>query len=325
MQRVANEEVAEQARDWIVWFASGDAHQADLDAFHQWLSISPLHAEAFDEAKSLWHALTPLESTFRKPAGPVGTMELRTRTNRIKPARRPRIVAAFGVAAVLLMMLVGPHVWLRAQADYMTDGDTTADVLLPDGSRVMLNRYAAIRLAFTNTERRVELLRGEALFNVQKDLRRPFRVVADGGVSEAVGTVYAVRLADNGVRVVVDEGRVRVVLDSNAANRIELVPNEMLTYADDAFVKPPTHVDVDRALAWRDGLLVFKDKPLAAVMAELERYHPGRIVVIGDVGGFQPVSGRVDLGRLDEGIATLAATHGLRVQHITPWLTVVRK
>ncbi len=80
----------------------------------------------------------------------------------------------------------------------------------------------------------------------------------------------------------------------------------------------------DDALAWRNGKVVFTDRPLADALAELERYHRGRILLLGAGRAYQSISGVIDLDKLDEGIAALAATHGLTVVHLTPYLTLLR-
>ena len=69
---------------------------------------------------------------------------------------------------------------------------------------------------------------------------------------------------------------------------------------------------------------VLVDRPLPEALAELERYHPGRILLLSGGRTASPVSGVIDLDRLDEGLAALAATHGLTAHRLTPYLTVLR-
>jgi transmembrane sensor len=228
------------------------------------------------------------------------------------------------LAACLLLFALAPEISIALRADYVGDtkGITTID--LPDSSRVTLNRDSAIRLHFGNGLRQVELLRGEAFFEVRPDPQRPFQVLAEGGVSEAVGTTYAVRRGEAGVTVAVSEGRVAVTAGGGPAPAIALRAGEGLRYAADGRLGGKFPLDVERELAWRRGKVVFVDRPLAEALAELERYHPGEILLLGDEHGFQPISGVVDLDRLDQGIAALAATHGLSAFRLTPYLTVLR-
>jgi transmembrane sensor len=82
--------------------------------------------------------------------------------------------------------------------------------ILPDGSVVELKDGAAIEVDFSDALRRVVLRRGEAHFHVTKNPQRPFVVAAGKIEVRAVGTAFAVQLADAAIEVIVTEGRVAV-------------------------------------------------------------------------------------------------------------------
>jgi transmembrane sensor len=197
-------------------------------------------------------------------------------------------------------------------------------VSLPDGSRATLNRDSAIRVDFASAARRVTLLRGEVYVEVVPDAAHPFRVAAGQGVSEAVGTAYAVRRVDGRTQVAVTEGRVAVTSTAGPGAGVSLVAGEGVRYADGRFLGTKFAVNGDDALAWRQDRIVFVDRPLRDALSELERYHRGRIVLLGGSRAYRPVSGVIDLQKLEDGITALAATHGLTAVHLTPYLTVLR-
>ena len=210
------------------------------------------------------------------------------------------------------------------RADYVSGVDGTVAVTLPDGSRATLNRNSAIRVDYSDAFRRVELLQGEVFVEVRPNPARPFRVAAGRGVSEAVGTAYAVSRLERGTRVAVTEGRVAVTSEVEPARTVSLRAGEGVRYADGRFLGGKFAMNGDDALAWRNGKVVFTDRPLADALAELERYHRGRILLLGTGRAYQSISGVIDLDKLDEGVAALAATHGLTVVHLTPYLTLLR-
>lgn len=84
-------------------------------------------------------------------------------------------------------------------------------IVLPDGSRVMF-LSAGTELAQAGTQgRQSTLVRGSARFDVVHDARNPFRVTAGRVVIEDVGTVFRVRVLEDGrTHVAVEEGRVTV-------------------------------------------------------------------------------------------------------------------
>ena len=317
-------DLAERARAWVVTLASGETSEDDLAALKAWLGRSALHARAFEAERAFWQRLAPLQATFerleeaeRSPLPAVGRL----------PRRRvvgAGLSAAAALAASLLLLIFAPEIETALRADYSSGVAAVRSVTLPDGSRATLDRDSAIAVDFSTGLRQIELLQGEAYFEVAPDAARPFRVLAAGGVSEAVGTAYAVRLQDAGVRVAVTEGRVAVTAEAASGVTRDLEAGQALRYRE---AGPPGEVvafDGARALAWRQGKLVLVERPLNEALAELQRYHPGRIVLLEGDRPAASVSGVIDLDRLDEGIAALAATHGLAVQHLTPYLTVLR-
>lgn len=320
MRNSDDKTIAEQAQHWVVRLAAGDMTADELTAFKAWLGRSEDHERAFADERRFWHRLSSLGETFdrldpeRDRAAPAPS-----------PGRRRHIAyAALAVAACLLVYFSGPPLLTRLQADLVSGFDRAVTVALTDGSRVTLNRDSAIRVDFSTAARRVELLRGEVFVEVVPDAARPFRVAVGQGVSEAVGTAYAVRRGEARTRVAVTEGRVAVTGAAEPGVTVSLVAGEGVRYADGRLLGAKFAVNGEDALAWRRNKVVFVGRPLRDALAELERYHRGRIVLLGDGPAYRPVSGVIDLDKLDDGITALAATHGLRAVQITPYLTVLR-
>lgn len=315
------------ARAWVIRLASGAMTEARLTEFYAWLGASPAHARAFEEERAFWQRLAPLQATFEHlDRAAVVASAAPQRAVRLPPRRRgwrPALAGLAALAACLLLLAFAPELSLTLKADLRSDEAAVLSATLPDGSRVTLDRNSAIAVDFDGGQRRVELLAGEAFFEVARDPERPFRVTAAGGSSEAIGTAYAVRLEHDGARVAVTEGRVAVSLGAAGARR-EVTAGEALSYSDAGSFSVPPGLDAGRALAWREGRVVLVDRPLPDALAELERYHPGRILLLTDGRSASPVTGVIAIDRLDEGLAALAATHGLTTHRLTPYLTVLR-
>ena len=183
-------------------------------------------------------------------------------------------------------------------------------------------------MQFGPAERRVVLLRGEALFEVAPEPARRFRVAAEGGVSEAVGTAFVVREDGDLVTVAVTHGVVAVASpeapEPSSGAAVRVARGQQVTYAAGRAPGAPVPADPETAAAWRTGRLILEGTPFLEAMARLERYRPGRIVVLGDAARLRPVSGVFALDRLDEAIDGLAATQGLSVTRITSRLVILR-
>lgn len=154
---------------------------------------------------------------------------------------------------------------------------------MADGSRVTLNTDSAVRVAVSDTERRVDLEQGEAFFDVARDPSRPFVVVAGAQRVVVLGTKFSVRRERDEIRVIVSEGRVRVERRGGAGAQIptaDLTAGSIARSDGEALrVQKTAPSEVERYLSWREGFLVFQETPLADAVAEFNRYNAQKIVI----------------------------------------------
>ena len=302
--------IVNEAAIWVARLQSSDATDEDREEFAQWASIDPAHSAIFDELLGLWRQLKDV------PISPERLAQLRK-------SRRGALgsLAIVGVlASAVLLSAYHLGVVDRIRSDHYTAVGEVRSVELADGSRAYLNTDTAIALTFTESERRVTLLRGEAFFDVKAAPHRPFVVVEGKWAAEALGTRYSVRSAFGGKQadVQVEEGRVRVL---GADRPITLGPGE------GAIVSPSQSlilfkIDEDQ-LAWRTGKLVFSGRPLSEVLATLERYRSGRIVLLDEEAGRHEVSGVFNLQNTDQILDALEKNLSLRVTRLPGGVVIV--
>lgn len=309
------------AHAWVVRLASGDMSERELAELRAWLDADARHRAAFDEARQIWHAAGDIPDAFAPPAAAAAT------TTAQRPARmgsRARVPSAAAAAAVIVAVAAAAmfgDVWTRLRADHVTAVGEQAEIRLPDGSTARLNTNSAIAVSYADGHRRIDLLRGEAYFDVRSAPDRPFRVRFDAGTATALGTAYAVRNGDRQSAVAVAEGRVAVETDSGQRESIMLQAGERFRHVGGETVVEA--VDPDRVAAWRRGRIVIAGESLSQAVAELDRYRPGEIVVIGDGDTAEPVSGVFALDRIDSAVTALAATRGMTVTRITDRLLIL--
>ena len=209
--------------------------------------------------------------------------------DRAKPLGLRRRTLAFACAAALLLAVGGAFFLALAPNGerYATPVGGLASVPMADGSNITLNTDSQIRIALTDTERRVELGHGEAFFEVSKDPNRPFVVRAGDKRVIAVGTKFSVRREGDDIEIVVTEGKVRV--EDGAAERdsrvgaaadVFLTPGS-IARADDAgvLVQRRSLPEAEEHLSWRTGRLMFRNQGLAEAIAEFNRYNTRKIVI----------------------------------------------
>ena len=81
-------------------------------------------------------------------------------------------------------------------------------------------------------------------------------------------------------------------------------------------VTAPARADMEQAMGWREGVLVFRDMPLSEAVAEINRYRPGRIMVLDDALAARRVSGRFQIARLDLAIDRIREAFGAHVRQL---------
>jgi transmembrane sensor len=234
------------------------------------------------------------ETVLSEPASACPTIEespylAAPAAGRAKPlGLRQRKLALSAAAALLFAVGGGLYLALAPNGErYATPVGGLASVPMPDGSNVTLNTNSQIRIALTDTERRVELGHGEAFFEVSKDPKRPFVVRAGDKRVIAVGTKFSVRREGDDIEIVVTEGKVRVEdgavrQDSRVGGSADvfLTPGS-IARADDAgvLVQQRTLPEAEEHLSWRTGWLTFRDLGLADAIAEFNRYSARKIVI----------------------------------------------
>jgi transmembrane sensor len=276
----------QEAADWFARLRAG-ASEAELAAFAVWRADT-LNGDTYDRLARQWEQSRFLANT---------SLGRGRDLSRASVWHRRPVVRVAAVAA-LVVLIVGGGLWLHggmrsdqaaAPVAYASKADAVRTVTLADGSRVTLDRSSAVQVAYSASERRLELLKGRARFDVAHDPARPFAVRADGGTVVAHGTIFDVELRPALVRVVLLRGSVEVradpVVARGAPGRM-LVPGQALVYAHGKAPSPPVAAD-PADTAWPGAMLSFDATPLREAVAGFNRRNAVKLVLgserIGDL------------------------------------------
>jgi transmembrane sensor len=291
-----NEQISHEAAEWLVEFRSGDVDAAGQREFDAWLRASPEHIRAFIEMAALWHeggGIDPrreldLEAIIARARSEQRIAELSPaqgagdRGTAVRDAgaeRRWGRAAGWAIAAGVLAAAVATTLLLRSglpsRQTYITGVGETRPILLPDGSKVLLDSKSRLRVSYTAAVRNVELLQGQALFDVVRNPRRPFRVLAGDARVRDLGTVFDVNRLGRGTVVTVLEGRVAI---PTSLQRIYLSAGEQVEV--DAGHRPPRpiQVDISSETAWTHGEVVLDSATLTQVAQLFDRYSTRKLV-----------------------------------------------
>jgi transmembrane sensor len=272
-----------EANAWIVRLRDDSVQPSDFAAFEAWLAADQDHRIAYDQAQGALARVRSLGAELN------GHIEMRLR------ARRRRTFSVVGLAAAALLAagliltpgVLGPPAYDAGIGEHRV-------IALSDGSRIELNTDTRLVVRFIENERRIELVRGEALFEVAHDAARPFIVDADGQSVRAVGTKFTVRADSGGLSVLVVEGVVAV--SPSVASASTGAPPPLLKAGQrlDLRSERPAlsalpAAEIERNLSWRTGWLEFNGQPLSFAASEVARYTDVHFVIDDPGLGAMPV------------------------------------
>ena len=171
----------------------------------------------------------------------------------------------------------------------------------------------------------MHLRHGQALFTVGPDPARGFEVEAGRARIRALGTVFEVAAyEDDGVSVTVQEHAVRVELAEPGRVAKTVHAGQRVRTGPDRGMSTPETVDLAEISAWQRGRWVFKGRPLAEVIADLNRYRHGHVLLYDERLKALRVTGVFPLADPDAVLQSILETLGIRAATFGPWLTVLR-
>ena len=296
----ANTTLSEQAAHWWVVLNGEDCTQADHRDFAAWVAQSPERVEAYLRSISAMNALrnpgtpwpeTPVDELVREAQTARNIQGLPARVARVASPHRQRLLVpwAAGLAAAALLAL-GVVLLGDSSQHYRTGTGEQLSVRLGDGSLMTLNAASSVEVNFDSAHRAVELMSGEALFQVAHEPTRPFDVTAGRAHIRAVGTEFNVNRRHANTTVTVLEGRVIVsaknggggVPGASPTNPNPVPPSALeardrLVMEDSGPVSIGRVRDLDTVKAWTERRLVFENLPLGDVAEEFNRFNRRKI------------------------------------------------
>ncbi len=321
------ERIDHEASDWLAIEDRGISAE-EQESFAKWLAADPRHGQRLERHKRTWQQIGLLDDL----SGERGGADEPKPPLRILPDSwiKPISIAAAMAAAVAIAFMVskpdpsGPAL--------LSQNPTALDYerhVLDDGSVVQLNQGAQVSVNYSDAERSVRLLSGEAHFTVMKDASRPFVVTAHNTTVRALGTAFTVQISSDSVEVLVTEGRVRMektferamdrafesepLLESELTigQRMEIPLGDVLSAP---LVETVTEEELDRRLAWMHPMLDFVEAPLSEVLSAFNRRNAIQLTVEDPVLMDLRITATVHTGRPEEFVSILELTEGIVVR-----------
>ena len=324
-----SDQINKQAAEWFTLVQSAQMSATQRQELHDWLLEHPDHKQAYGQIELVWQSLGELSDTaegsaLRRSVEPLSARlmsYIATPVAMIKSlVAAPKYAAAFTAVCVAVGVLLLSEPTAPIITHYSTEAGELRTITLADSSEITLSAKSQISTRISETERSVDLISGEAFFDIAKDRQKPFFVTVNNVSVEVVGTQFNVQRVRDTVSVAVLEGVVNVFAEDGL---MAAIPDAVLTagqkvvkasgQAFDAVINVPNS-DLG---AWRMGRLIYTDIALADIVADAGRYFDGKIVLQSQDLADVKVTMTLRTDQVSELPQMLAKTLPLKVHTIT--------
>ncbi|MEW6436333.1 MAG: FecR domain-containing protein [Pseudomonadota bacterium] len=304
-------QLKQEAHEWLARLTSGRATVDDAAAAKLWCSRSPAHARAFAEATLLWDTLetAALKVVSQDP-------NLRDGGRPAYSDRRAVLVGALAatVAAAGYLVVRPPfELWPSVSdfmADYRTGTGQRRRVKIDAAISVDMNTRTSLNIPpRADNSRLIELVSGEVAVATEGTLSKPLVVSAAGGRATATQAKFDIYCDGTSASVTCLQG---VVAVEYRGHSVALQERQQVFYNDNGLGLAAV-VDPSAITAWRDGRLVFHGVPLAQVIAQVNRYRTGRILLLNAALGKRLVDATFPIDRTDEIVSLVSKAYGTGV------------
>jgi transmembrane sensor len=308
------------ALDWVVRLRSGEATERDAAAFRAWRSGSEENEAAIRSAVSLWNRVGPAAAAVRASDAADNVLVLKkvrreeTKTH-FSPSRRVFLGGAIAASAAYFMVRPPFELWPSLEelsASYRTAKGEQREVQVSEQVTIELNTQTSVNLVSAGQAPHLELLSGEVVVKSALPPDALVKVTAFDGTISASTSHFAAKCIEDQVTVTCLEGFVTV---DRGERNVTLLPSQQVSFSNVGLGQSLV-IDQGIETAWRSGLLVFNNRPLADVIAEVNRYRSGRIILVRRDLASRLVNGSFHLDNLDEVIRQIRQIYQVDVTRL---------
>ncbi len=320
----------EQASEWFLALKDNPHDIQLLADFNRWIELDGAHEQSYLEVLLLWQALDDVGVDNAVTSG-TDSISVSTATNtplsrRGLPLNGRSLLTRSGLLLTVLLLIFSVlpnHLW--QPADYATGTAQQTSIQLDDGSQLHLNAQSAVNVQFDQDSRVIELLYGEAFFEVAKDVSRPFKVVAGGVQATAVGTAFNIRLLNGDVQTTLTEGVLDIVVsESENKNTTRLRAGQRLEWRSDGTLQL-LNGHYAYLPNWKRGVIRLDDMSLEDVVDLLNRHYRTTFRLIDPRLADNPVRGVIPTNDLESVLFVMASSLQLEYMKVTDQLILLYK
>mgnify|MGYP000163540916 CR=1 FL=1 len=234
--------INQEAAEWVLLLEdTPELSKAQIEALNTWVATSDVHRKCLENMVNSWGEMDLLSSVMlpqemRKPSVfsmilpkvffPIFALYaflsacLKQRNQLLQPVL---IAPLFMCVFAWLVIAYIPTDNQAQDIVFQTKVGENLSHTMSDGSILWLNSSTRIIVDYSDDYRRINLIKGEAHFEVAKDTNRPFEVYADNRLVRAIGTAFTVHKLNGTIEVLVSEGTVELAI---VENTLVVIPDD---------------------------------------------------------------------------------------------------
>lgn len=317
-----------EAREWLTYLYSGHTCATKRDEFITWLNHNEENRHAFSQSQKVWQTLGMTDSAVRwieQHASQNSEPSTFTRS-------KSRLITSASMLAAMaasIALLVVNGVFTTTNSLEITQPPTAftssigenRHITLNDGTDVTLAGNSSILVVINRNERRVNLRKGSAYFDVTHDPSRVFTVTAQHTEVRVRGTAFEVkRSLNNSLKVSVKRGLVDVAdlpeQEDQSEHILQLRPNEQLRAdINGGFISPITQFNPETEFAWLNERLIYDNVALKNVIMDINRYVKKPVVILDESIKELPITASLTFAQIEPMLAALASAYSIRLTH----------
>lgn len=268
--------IKQAAIRWYMQMRDAPPDAPERTAFEAWLLADVRHQNAYRLVTSTMEDFTSTER-LRTLSDALAQKQYFDQTKRKKK------LSKLGSSMAMLLLCLGLGwfgqtqyaAWQAMPIAQHTQNTAVAQISqrkLEDGSVVTANANSELDITFYRHQRVVHIKRGEAIFDVAKDVNRPFIVQTAQAKVTVLGTRFAVNQLSNRVRISVDHGQVQVARADDAQQLLLLRNGDVAEIVAHAAPKRVNRNAAD-SFGFAHGVIVFDQTDMQEVAETLSRYR----------------------------------------------------
>jgi transmembrane sensor len=321
----------EYFQNWLI-----NPDQETDDFWNNWLQQHPEKRETVEQARNILMRLTfkehlPAEGQVQQSlAATLSKIDSSEASSPIKGAKMITFAAikqVVRIAAIFITLVLTGSVlyynYWNAKTTISTKYSEVRNLILPDGSRVVLNAHST--LSFYKHQRsdrpRQVWLQGEAFFDVRhinKNKRNvkssdQFIVSTEDLNVNVLGTSFNVKKRIQGTEVVLAKGKIRLDFSNKKVPPVTMHPGQMVAYGRNQM---PLIQSVDPALytTWIDKRLILREANVKDIIGYIQDYYGYRVILEDTAIGNKKMEGTLLLDDMQDVLFVLSSTLHINIE-----------